>query len=96
MLLHDLICFLDSIAERREEYTREDIRQQRSDDIDTRDPVELVGGAGILQEMLPHVRKLKGRRHRKVYPRKRWNIARALQVGWLLRCSRSLPAAATQ
>ena len=29
VLLHDLICFLDSIAERREEYTSEDIRQQR-------------------------------------------------------------------
>jgi len=27
MLLHDLIRFLDSIAERREEYTSEDIRQ---------------------------------------------------------------------
>jgi hypothetical protein len=27
MLLHDLICFLDSIAERREEYTSEDICQ---------------------------------------------------------------------
>jgi len=27
MLLHDLIRFLDSIAERREEYTSEDICQ---------------------------------------------------------------------
>ena len=27
ILLHDLIRFLDSIAERREEYTSEDIRQ---------------------------------------------------------------------
>ena len=35
VLLHDLIRFLDSIAERREEYTGEDIRQQRSDDTDT-------------------------------------------------------------
>ena len=61
MLLHDLIRFLDSIAECREEYTSEDICQQCSDDSDTRGPVELVGVTGVLQEMLQRVRKLKSR-----------------------------------
>jgi hypothetical protein len=45
VLLYDLICFLDSIAECHKEYTGEDIRQQYSDGTDTRDPVELVGVA---------------------------------------------------
>ena len=62
MLLDDLIRFLESIAERREEHTGEDIRQQRPDDTDTRDPVELVGAAGVLQEMLQRMRKLKSPR----------------------------------
>src|SRR5262245_32869075 len=35
VLLHDLIRLLDSIAERREEYTSKDICQQCSDDTDT-------------------------------------------------------------
>jgi hypothetical protein len=50
MLLYDLICFLESIAERREEYTGQDIRQQRSDDSDTRDPMKLVGVACVFHK----------------------------------------------
>ena len=61
VLLYDLTRFLDSIAECREEYTGQDIRQQRSDDTDTRDPVELVGAAGVLQEPPQRVRKLESR-----------------------------------
>src|SRR5262245_43620623 len=48
VFLHDLICFLDSIAECREEYTSEDIRQQPSDDTATRGPVDMVGIASVL------------------------------------------------
>jgi hypothetical protein len=63
MFLHDLIRFLDSIAECREESTSEDIRQQCADDTDTRDPVKLVGVAGVLQEPPQRVCKLDSRRH---------------------------------
>jgi hypothetical protein len=63
MLLHDLIRFLDSIAECREEYTSEDICQQCSDNIDTRGPLELVCVAGVLQEPPQRVRKLESHRH---------------------------------
>jgi hypothetical protein len=66
VLLHNLICFLDSIAECREEYTSEDICQQGSDNTETRDPVEMVGAAGVLQEMLQRLRKLESSRYRYV------------------------------
>ncbi len=84
VLLHDLIRFLDSIAERREEHTSKDIRQQRSDDTDTRDPVELVGAAGVLQEPPQRVRKLESCRYRCICLELLWSIDRISQVDGLL------------
>ena len=81
VLLHDLICLLDSIAERREEYTSKDICQQCSDDTDTRDPVEVVSAAGVLQETPQRLRKMAGRRCRCVCLELLWSVDRPSQVG---------------
>jgi hypothetical protein len=84
MLLHNLICFLDSIAECREEYTSEDIRQQGSDNTETRDPVEMVGAAGVLQEVLQRLRKLESCRYRYVCLGQPRPVDRLLQAGGML------------
>jgi hypothetical protein len=91
MLLHDLIRVLDSIAECREEYTSENICKQRSDDIDTRGPVELVGATGVLQEILQRVRKLKSRWHWCVCLELLWSVDRLLQAGGLLLAGMAMP-----
>jgi hypothetical protein len=91
VLLHDLSRLLDSIAERREEHTSKDIRQQRSDDTDTREPVDLVGTAGVLQEPPQRMRKLKSCRHRGVALELRWSVDRIVQEGGLLLAGMARP-----
>jgi hypothetical protein len=91
VLLYDLFRFLDSIAQRREKHTSKDIRQQRSDDTDTRDPVELVGTAGVLQEPPQRVRKLESCRQRGVALALLWSVNWLLQVGGLLLASMARP-----
>jgi hypothetical protein len=91
VLLYDLFRFLDSIAQRREKHTSKDIRQQRSDDTDTRDPVELVGTASVLQEPPQRVRKLKSCRHRGVALELLWSVDRIVQEGRLLLAGMARP-----
>ena len=57
-LINDLLDCFESIAERHEEYTGENIRQQRQDNAHTCDPVKSIGAAGLFQKFPERVRVL--------------------------------------